>query len=629
MPRSTPLVCLIALAATVFCPRNASAQTPAASQNPSVPTLHARTKLVVIDVVITDKDHRPVHSLRQDDFTLLESGEPQTVKSFEEHRPNPSAAIVSPPSMPPGFFTNLTPVSNDAPVNILVIDTLNTALTDQTFVRDQMLKYLKSSHPNSNMAVFGLSTRLLMLQGFTTNPELLRAVINRQNGNPSPLMADAVGAGLTSDELSAQLADAGAPASLIANLESFESDTNSFNLQQRAIYTLKAMSVLGRYLADIPGRKNLIWFSGSFPLNILPAGGNGAGSVPSSDPFSGIYQSDNEYRETANLLARSRVAVYPVDARGIITQSFNSASNHGRNYASNPGAITEDISSQTSSLVDEHSTMTNMAEDTGGRVFLNTNDLSGAISRATEEGSSFYTITYTPSNTKWIGEYRKIEVKLAQKGYTLAYRKGYYADDSDSTSASVAARTPSLILATKSTSQPLPEAMVHGLPGATQIIYKLRVLPVSSTDEDKPAPTNLIDLPGFAPAKGPFRRYSLDFAAPGRQFTFTTTPDGIHHTSLEFVSILFQPDGKRVNLTSTVIKADLNEDRYNAFIRSAIPVHQEISVPAKGEFSIRTGVYDRTSSKIGVIEVPVAAVKTLPPAGEPASPAKPGRAPTN
>jgi hypothetical protein len=273
--------------------------------------------------------------------------------------------------------------------------------------------------------------------------------------------------------------------------------------------------------------------------------------------------------------------------------------------------------------------MTNMAQDTGGRVFLNTNDLSGAISRATEEGSSFYTITYSPSNAKWIGEYRKIEVKLAQKGYTLAYRKGYYADDPDSTSASVAARSPSLISATKSTSQPLPEAMVHGLPGATQIIYKLRVLPTSSTEEDKPAPTNLIDQPGFAPAKAPFRRYSIDFAAPGRQFTFTTTPDGIHHTSLEFVSILFQPDGKRVNLTSTVIKADLNEDRYNAFIRSAIPVHQEISVPVKGEFSIRTGVYDRTTSKVGVIEVPVAAVKTLAPAGEPTPPAKPGRAPTN
>jgi hypothetical protein len=229
MPRSTPLVCLIALAAAVSCPRSASAQTTAAAQTPPVPTLHARTKLVVIDVVITDKDHRAVHNLRQEDFTLLESGEPQTVKSFEEHRPNPSAAIVSPPSMPPGFFTNLTPVSNDAPVNILLIDTLNTALTDQTFVRDQMLKYLKSSRPNSNMAVFGLSTRLLMLQGFTTNPELLRAAINRQNGNPSPLMPDAVGAGLTSDELSAQLAGAGAPAGMIANLESFESDTNPYN----------------------------------------------------------------------------------------------------------------------------------------------------------------------------------------------------------------------------------------------------------------------------------------------------------------------------------------------------------------------------------------------------------------
>ena len=81
----------------------------------------------------------------------------------------------------------------------------------------------------------------------------------------------------------------------------------------RALYTLDCMNQLARYLAGIPGRKNLIWFSASFPIDLLPSG-------DLADPFAAMGDSEDEFRETVTLLARSHVAVFPVDARGLMVK---------------------------------------------------------------------------------------------------------------------------------------------------------------------------------------------------------------------------------------------------------------------------------------------------------------------
>ena len=53
-------------------------------------------------------------------------------------------------------------------------------------------------------------------------------------------------------------------------MEQFQRDNDSVQSQLRAKYTLDAMNALARYLVGFHGRKNLVWFSGSFPINILP-----------------------------------------------------------------------------------------------------------------------------------------------------------------------------------------------------------------------------------------------------------------------------------------------------------------------------------------------------------------------
>ena len=596
----------------------------------AIATLHVRAKLVIIDVVVTGKDRAPYKGLKQSDFTLTEAGVPQAIKSFEEHTGiTPTEALKFPPlpPLPPGIFTNYTPTPINSAVNLLLLDALNTPLQDQTFVRNQLLDYVKKARPGTSIAIFGLTTRLSMLQGFTSSPDVLREAIKITSGKSSPLLDDPVG-GRPAESITDQMSEFGPnPAQAAGALADFESMRTSFQLQLRAKYTLDALNVLAHFLANIPGRKNLIWFSGSFPINILPDGDTG-------NPFLAVASAENEYRDTTNLLTRSQVAVYPVDARGLTTAPMFDASSSGAAYARNPRAMGSDLMKFSASQAAEHSTMLRMAEDTGGEAFINTNGLSQAVSKAIDSGSNYYTLTYTPTNTRWKGDFRRIQVKLSQPGYKLFYRKGYYADDPDSPSTAMNLAPPKpgpgQARATGPTAENKPDpsmilAMTHGLPGGTQVIYKLRVEPASAITEDHASPADVTGAPGFAPVKGPFQRVVLDYAADPRDLTFTLTPDGLYHCSIEVVALVYDPEGRVAIAHTDILKGAFAQSHLASIRRSGFPIHQEISVPARGLYTLRTGIRDIISNHIGALELPIASIRSLPPLKPPAPVAPPAK----
>ena len=109
--------------------------------------------------------------------------------------------------------------------------------------------------------------------------------------------------------------------------------------------------------------------------------------------------------------------------------------NPGKNgYARrNPSAFINDSQKFNQRQAQEHMTMEQMASDTGGHAFYNTNGLSDAVAKALDAGSNFYTLAYTPTDRTWNGSYRNLHVELtgtaAASGAKLEYRHGYYADD--------------------------------------------------------------------------------------------------------------------------------------------------------------------------------------------------------
>jgi VWFA-related protein len=614
---------LVIFALTVFQPL-AHSQTPAPA---TAPTIKARAQIVIVDVVVTDKNQNPVHNLKQSDFNVLENSTPQTISHFEEHiYPNPKAPPVEHlPPMPPGVFTNYSPEPPSDAINIILLDTLNTQMKDQSYVRAQLKQYLDTAKPGIRTAIFGLTSRLILLQGFTSNPEILKSIIDKKNPGSSPLLDDPVGTGgveALSDQLSDILGNDPTSAQVIANMQQFEAESQAFQLQLRVDYTLDAMNLLARYLSGLPGRKNLIWFSGSFPLNVFP-------DTDLQQPFSIVANYDDQLRETSRLLTAAQVAVYPVDARGLFSNPSMSASNSGAKFArGGPSAMIKDQTKFSQQTFAENSTMKEMAEQTGGRAFINTNGLSQAVASAIDSGTNFYTLTYSPTDSASDSKFRKIQVKLQQQGYNLSYRRGYYAIDPNATASAkvnAPAQSPTPAPAKGAPAPPPPldsmrAAMARGGPDPTQIIFKARILPATATSEDTLAPGSEAN-PSSKLSHGPYRRYQIDIAADPRPILFTKTSDGIYHSRLELRVYVYDQDGTLIIDSLAASRSDITPELLKQILAGGYPLHQQISVPAKGNYFLRIGLRDITGDRIGAIEVPVASISNLPPLSAPATPA--------
>jgi VWFA-related protein len=567
------------------------AQEPASAPGGGV-TLRANANLVIVDVAVTDKQGHAVHGLKQGDFSLMENKSPQTIKSFDEHV-SATAAVKAAPKLPAGVFSNemAAPVNNA--VNVLLLDTLNTPLVDQAVVRKQLLDYLDKSKSNGSVAIFGLNTRLIMLQDFSSDVEVLkRAVRMQKNGKGSPLLAEQVSGNDREMSMSEQMrASEGNTDEAIAHLAEFEAVQQSFALQVRAKYTLDALNQLARYLSGLPGRKNLVWFSGSFPVVVLPE--NIRQARKGANPFAGVADASDEFRRTIDLLSQSQVAIYPVYAKGSVAPPMFGADNGGANgggrYTQNPGSFNDDQTAFFNQTAGEHTTMLQLAEGTGGEAFVDTNSLGDAFGKAVDHGSNFYTLAYTPVGDGKDGDVRNIQVNVQEKGYTLAYRRSYLTADV-STAAKPGATDASV----------MQGAMKYGAPPATQIVFKVRVLPVTGA---------VIEAKKDSPAG---RGFAIDYLADASAIVFERTADGGYKSDLDYVACVYDLHGALVNAESNKMAVSFTKAQYALLAQRGLPFHQEIAVPAQGEYVLRVAIHDHKADHIGAVEMPLAKVENLP-----------------
>lgn len=602
---------LLAAAGTVTDPSSAQqvsapAAPPQATDSPRF-TLKTSARLVLVDVTVEDSQGRPVHGLKASDFRLEENHQPETLKSFEEHTTNAGSAAAPPmPALPPGSFTNYTPVAEDGTLNVVLLDTLNTPTNNQASVRLQLQEYVKHANPQNRIAIIGLATHLILLQGFTTDPAILKdAIEHRLTPRGSALLDDPAGSNMDQASAADTLSAMGTIASSVTAVQQFESEQASFRTQIRIQYTLDAFSQIARYLANFPGRKNLIWFSGSFPITLF-------GDMTGVNTFATQADFSQQVRETTSLLDRARVAVYPIDARGLQTTPLFEASRGGAGFATNPGRPAAEISRFSENNAAEHMTMDKLAEDTGGRAFFNTNGLADAVAKAVESGANYYTLSYAPANAVQDGRYRNIAVvltgALAARGMKLTYRHGYFADDAGShhSSASLLA-----LPSPTTTGSPGYEqlAMEHGAPAPMEIVFKASVLPAASATEDAIAPRNTPD-PAH-PMKGPFRRYRIACTALSGDFALPVGSDGLRHGAIEFVTYVYDAQGRLINIAGQSFQLDLSSATYARLMKTGVSAELEVSAPAAGESFFRIAVHDRTSGRFGVIEVPDTVVRRL------------------
>ena len=566
-----------------------------------VATIHARSNLVVVDVVVTDAQKNPIHGLKAPDFTLTEDGKPQAIRNFEEHTSVPPSEIkvVPAPRMPAGLFSNRTDAVANGPVNVLLIDYLNTPFISQASAKRQLLDYLDKAPAGTRIAIFGLATRLYMLQGFTSDRAVLKAALTSKKGTPlvSDILTDAVNGGPMG---TTAFADAIGPAGgvvtqeMVDDMTRVDAQITSETVNNQMLYTLNAFDQLARYLVGIPGRKNVIWFSGSFPLDVEP-------NPNERDENDSIVRNDEAVRKTDNLLTRAQIAVYPVDARGLQTDPSASVENEA--IPSSP----MDFLQQTAQ---EHATMEAMAEDTGGAAFYNTNGLTQAVSKAIEQGSNYYTLTYSPANMQWDERFRSIKIKVDDpSAKQLTYRNGYYAIDPNDRNrvASQGVATASIETSTMSA------AMVHGGPNPAEILFKVRIRPSSAPPDATVLKSNQSNPDPKVKVEGPFKQFGVDLVPDPHAVNCRLGADGNRHCALEMWTFVFNSNGDKLITASNRLHTLLTPADYAKLLSGGMAFHQQISVPVKGQYYIRTAIHDMVSDNVGTVEVPVSAVLRLDP----------------
>lgn len=591
LPRCSRLLGLIPLAVLIV---PLQSQTQSSGSDNAVATIKTQVRRVLVDVVVTSDKGEAVTGLHQGDFEVLEDGKPQAISTFEEHHGAAATQIKMPP-LPPNVHTNFPLVQSADAVNVILLDALNTPYRDQAFVHSQMIKYLKGIPPGTRVAIFTLASQLRMLQGVTTDPSDLLAILNsgKAGTQSSPLLASSTESESNQRFIDFMIENSSAPTPQtvtesmidpISAMKQFLSDSAAFQTEQRIKLTLVALQQLGRYLAGVPGRKNVIWFSGSFPVAILP-------DPDLPDPSNITLTFEEDIRKTADVLTAAEVAVYPIAAEGLVGDTVYEA-NGTEIGEKRPSVVIRDQMKQIQrGSVDRdsnHRAMEDLAKDTGGQAFYNTNGLNAALARVVNNGTRYYSITYSPTNAAMDGKYRRIQIRLVNGRHTLAYRRGYYADD---------LATPSFA-GKKSDSDPLLPLMGRNLPDYTQILYKILAEPT------RPQPSADAPRAGSTDLKGPLTRYSVDFAISVGDIRFDTSADGERHGNVEVCLVAYDREGKPLNLVITPGDIVLKPKDYAAVQRGGLQIHKEIDLP-KDYVYLRTGIYDLKAGTAGTLGFPL------------------------
>jgi VWFA-related protein len=605
------VLCSSLLAAPLF------GQTAVPDENGRL-VFRANARTVLLDVAVTGRDGKSVKGLHREDFQVSEDGHPQAITFFEEHSGNQplTASESSLPPLPPNIFTNIPRVPPSDAVTVLLLDSMNTQLADQSFVHAQMLKYLKNIPPGTRMAIFTLGNTLGYVQGFTDDASQLSAALSnpKLGGGPvsSPLLTakgdkDANQQATSLIQEAAAQTGSSATAAALAALQQFMAEQSASQNDLRVKTTLQAFQALAGYLAGIPGRKNVIWFSSAFPLVLFP-------NPDLRDAFAVSREYDPLVRKTDAMLAQAQVAVYPVAAEGNSTDSLYDADQRFQAPAAAPaqaaqtGPTAPGVESQQQmaqrmeigSLQQDsvqrnanHTAMQVIAQDTGGTATVNTNGLAEAVARVIDQGSYFYTITYTPANTATNGKYRKIQVKLAREdsGDKLAYRRGYYAADTKEAKADAA----------RPAGDPLHPFMGPGMPNTTQIPLAVRVQRIATpAAAAKPSGDN----PNL---KGPLTRYRVDFVLAARGLELAAKPDGSRHGKIEATIVVYDHEGVALNWIVRSLDLDMDAARYAQIKANGVNFNLDIDVPGNAAI-LRSGVFDLNADVAGTVEVALSRV---------------------
>jgi VWFA-related protein len=562
--RTAITVSAAALAACACMQLAAQSSQPSTADSSSdqASILRLEVRRVPIDVVVLDRQGNPVKGLTAADFEIKEGNVPQTIRSFDVT--DGSKASYTPPKLPPlptNTFVNVPDTPERGPLYILYYDMVNTAPDVQMSFHKELLKFVDTMQPDTRMALFVHTNKIYLLQGFTTDHELIRQAILNNKG-PGPHIPDVFEYG---------------------NIHGAYDPAN----------TLSSLDYIAEYMSGIPGRKNLIWLSADFPIPVVatlvgsnqitqggaPANPSAGGGGPMVLDLTALLA--DAVKRTYSQMMKSQIALYPVD---LTATGVHSADVFDR----------EEM----------------VAESTGGRAFYGNNHTSELVDQAVDHGETYYTLTYAPT-TDFDGSLRNIQVKLLgnHPDYKLTYRTTYYAvadDDIDKQHKKDVVQAKFLKAKAEDT---LYANMEHGAPMLHDLLFSAHLATVDkphmATEKEM---ASLEDSPAFFRTRKPnkqlkplplvrLQKYRIDYGVIDPELRRLASIPGTQPT-IEFAVAAFNAEGLILNC---VLNEGTPAGGNNGKAAPLFRAEQELEVP-EGAAYIRVAVRDMTTNRTGTLE---------------------------
>jgi VWFA-related protein len=498
------------------------------------PELPSNSRPVEISVIVHDKSG-PVHGLTAADFKIFEKGKEVPIASFQP-ADAPSSAQAA---LPANLFHNRPDAGTASGVTIILLDSLNTAAQSQSYIHKQFAAILATLKPTDRVAVFVLGSELRLL--YDVGPRNIE-------GEP------------TLDETLNQIGIA-----------------TGVDQQEQLVATTAALVAVANHVSRMPGRKNLVWVSGGFPVALDHDGAEGPPGWDERAPntrtgndgtlANGAPLDRRTFRKTfkpaMDALTFANITLYEADARGLVDAPDAVAAPAGRSRtrASAEAAGTLAAAPRTGVLRP-------VVEDTSGRIFESENDVRKSARVALADAEASYTLTFYPDAKSFDSRFHDLKVQLDRKDLDIRYRKGYLA---------------------------IPETK----PSDSQVTDNIRQAlhsPVSTDTIGLIAASGRVDTPkpGSLRTRVAITGTDVLLQPNGNQWTGT----------LDLVFSTRGADGKERSTTRSSIALKLDKAQYDGALKQGLSLDKTIDA-APDVTELRVVVADHLTGRVGSLIVPV------------------------
>jgi VWFA-related protein len=532
--------------------------------------LSARSDLVLVPVIVTDKSGRHVPGLHKEAFQIEEDGKFGAVSVFEEIETEKVVSRAK-DSTSEGHSNFLPGDDHPWRITIVVLDMINSPWMRQLEAKKRLTDYLlRSALRDEPLAIFGLTGNgLRELHPFTRDTKVLIAALQKLKLSLSSEESTTPLDDLTEDPSDQQLASD--EEQLFSDMLSDLDTTVTANYQRIATReTLGAMTQLAHAFQAVPGRKTFIWATAGFPFTI-------------DDPQSFARLGDDlrhEYEDAWRGLISANIAVYPVDLGAL---DYSPTALPSANTGMSQSKVSDIRGSYTirspmrfpyDKTVEQRLTLHAFADATGGRACINVEELEKCFAEAVDDSRAYYLLGYYLGGDTQPG-WRKLKVKVTPSALRVRYREGFYV-------------APKILDTPELRRQQLVDALASPVE-YTGLRLTARQLPPAS------------DSTSGSPTEG---KKPTDFLLGVMGNSLTIDRENGNAINLQVTTLAFDSNRTSIASMSQAIATKLDADRVERILRTGLGIPEKIDLPP-GKYEVKFAVRDNLSGLLGTISVPL------------------------